>query len=129
MGGVKMKSDSIKWRDIWKFPLEESGYTDYVHSSNGVLALSHFRTEWIFDDVTISKIVSIINGKINSDFHPEWKAEGCEILYQGVYAFSVRGWGYLTGIGGLNLSIDVAEKVQDEFISYILNKLNGKEIK
>lgn len=58
----------------------------------------------------INKIVSIINGEINSDFLPEWKADGCEISYQGKYAFCVRGWGHLIGIGGLHLSVDIAKK-------------------
>ena len=56
----------------------------------------------------------------------EWQAKGCDILYQGEYAFCVRGWGYLISQAGLNLSIDVARKIQDEFISYILSRLNGK---
>ena len=126
---MKVNNNSIKWEDVWKLPLEKSDYIDYVHSSNGVLAYSRFKADWAFDDATINKIVSIINGEIDSDFLPEWQANGCEILYQGEYAFCVRGWGYLIGIGGLNLPIDVAEKIQDEFISYTLNRLNGKETK
>lgn len=115
-----------KWKDVWKLPLDKFNYIDYIHSSNGVLALSLFRDDWAFDAAMINKIVSIINGEINSDFLPEWQAQGCDILYQGEYAFCVRGWGYLIGTGGLNLSIDDAEKIQDGFISYILSKLNGE---
>ena len=117
---------SKKWKDVWKLPLDKFNYIDYVHSSNGVLACSNFRDDWAFDDATINKIVSIINGEIDSDFLPEWQAKGCYILYQGEYAFCVRGWGHLIGIGGLNLSIDNAKKIQDGFISYILSRLNGK---
>lgn len=131
MGGIKMKgsNDSIKWEDVWNLPLRKSDYDDYddyVYSSNRVLALSYFKDEWVFDEMTVNKIVSIINGEINSDFHPKWEANGCEILYRGVYAFCVRGWGYLTGTGGLNLSKDIAKNLQDEFISYILSRLNNK---
>ena len=131
MGRIKMKenSNSIKWEDVWKLPLEKPDYIDYVYSSNEVLAISCFKDEWAFEDTIINKIVDIINGDIESDFLPEWQAKGCDILYQGKYAFCVRGWGYLIGFGGLNLSIDVAKKIQDEFISYILNRLNGKEMK
>ena len=125
---MKVNGDSIKWEDVWNLPLRKSDYDDYVYSSNGVLALSHFKDEWTFDedDATINKIVSIINDEIDSDFLPEWEADGCDILYQGVYAFCVRGWGYLTGTGGLNLPEDVAAKIQDEFISYILSRLNNE---
>ena len=45
---------------------------------------------------------------------------------KGEYAFCLRGWGYLTGTGGLNLSKDIAKNLQDEFISYILSRLNNK---
>lgn len=118
--------DSNKWKDVWKLPLDKFDCIDYIHSSNGVLALSLFRDDWAFDAAMINKIVSIINGEINSDFLPEWQAQGCDILYQGKYAFCVRGWGHLIGIGGLNLSIDDAEKIQDGFISYILSRLNNE---
>lgn len=125
---MKVNEHSTKWEDVWELPLSKYDYVDYVDSSNGVLALSHFKNEWAFDkdDAAINKIVSIINGEIDSDFLPEWEADGCDILYQGAYAFCVRGWGYLTGTGGLNLPSSVAEKIQDEFISYILSRLNGK---
>ena len=101
-------------------------YINYVHSSNGVTALSHFREDYASDNTIINKIVSIINGEINSDFLPEWKAKGCEIFYRDEYAFCVRGWGHLIGIGGLHLPVDIAEKIQDGFISYILSRLNGE---
>ena len=121
---MKNNVNPIKWEDVWELPLSKYDYVDYVDSSNGVLALSHFKDEWTFDDVTIKKIVSIINGEVNSDFLPAWKAKGCEIFYQEDYAFCVRGWGYLTGTGGLHLSESIAESIQDEFISYILSRLN-----
>ena len=117
---------SNKWKDIWKLPLSKLDDIDYVNSSNGVLALSFFRDEWTLDDTIINKIVGIINGDIESDFLPEWQANGCDISYQGKYAFCVRGWGHLTGCGALHLPEDTAEKVQDGFISYILSRLNGK---
>lgn len=117
---------SNKWKDIWKLPLVKLDYINYVHSSNGVLALSYFRDDWASNDAMINKIVSIINGEINSDFLPEWEVKGCKIFYQGEYAFCVRGWGYLIGIGGLHLSVDIAKKIQDGFISYILSRLNGE---
>lgn len=126
---MKVNSNSIKWQDIWKLPLRRLDDIDYIYSDNGVLAISCFKDEWAFEDTIINKIVDIINRDIESDFLPEWQAKGCDILYQGKYAFCVRGWGHLIGFGGLNLSIDVAEKIQDEFISYILNRLNGKETK
>ena len=117
---------SNKWKDIWKLPLSKLDDLDYVYSSSGVLAVSNFKDEWSLDDTIINKIVDIINGDIESDFLPEWQAKGCDILYQGEYAFCVRGWGYLISQAGLNLSIDVAKKIQDGLISDIMSRLNGQ---
>lgn len=52
--------------------------------------------------------------------------DGKDRLYDGKFHFLVRGWGYLTGCGGLNLPKDLAAKMQDGFIEYILDRLNGK---
>ena len=125
---MKTYDYSNKWKDIWKLPLDKNNHYDYIYSSNKVLALSSFRDDWACDAEIIDKIVGIINGEINSDFLPEWQAKGCDILYQGEYAFCVRGWGYLIGTGGLNLSVDAAKETQNRFISYILSRLNGKTI-
>ena len=38
---------------------------------------------------------------------------------------SIRGWGYLTGIGGLNLSDDEAVKIQDDLANYLVEQLQG----
>lgn len=126
---MKVNKSSIKWQDIWKLPLRRLDDSDYIYSDNRVLAISCFKDEWAFEDTIINKIVDIINGDIESDFLPEWQAKGCDILYQSKYAFCVRGWGHLIGSGGLNLSTDIAKKIQDEFILYILNRLNGKVTK
>lgn len=39
----------------------------------------------------------------------------------------IRGWGMLTGGGvcGFGLDQSEAEKIQDQFVDYILEKLNG----
>lgn len=38
----------------------------------------------------------------------------------------IRGWGYLTGTGGLNLPEKEAAEIQDDLAEYILEKLNNK---
>lgn len=38
----------------------------------------------------------------------------------------LRGWGHLTGVGGLHLPPDVAAKIQDEFGEWIAKTLNNK---
>lgn len=39
----------------------------------------------------------------------------------------VRGWGYLIGVGGLNLPADKAAKIQDDFGNWIIKTLNKAE--
>ena len=126
---MKVNKSSIKWQDVWRLPLSKFEDIDYIYSSNGVLILSDFKDEWCFNEKIINKVVDIINGDIESDFLPEWQSNGIDIFYQKEYVFHVRGWGYLVGLGGLNLPTDIAEKIQDEFILYTINRLNGKVTK
>lgn len=48
--------------------------------------------------------------------------------YQKVAKLCVKGkgWGYLIGAGGLNLSAEEAVKIQDDFGNWIVNTLNKK---
>lgn len=39
----------------------------------------------------------------------------------------VRGWGYLIGTGGLNLSAEEAAKIQDDFGNWIVETLSKKK--
>lgn len=39
----------------------------------------------------------------------------------------VRGWGYLIGTGGLNLSAEEATKIQDDFGNWIVETLSKKK--
>lgn len=111
-------------------------YCVYALDANDGTALSSFNLK--YDEIgnylpgeqeRIKHIIDVINGDCVSDFKPEWKLsddEPCKITYKGEYQFLVRGWGYLTGCGGLNLPEELAAKMQDGFIEYILDKLNGK---
>ena len=77
----------------------------------------------------IKHIIDVINGDCSSDFEPEWDIsndEPCKITYKGKQQFLVRGWGHLTGCGGLNLPEKLASEMQNGFIDYILGRLNGK---
>ena len=66
---------------------------------------------------------------MESDFESYWSVdenEPVQINYKGEYQFLVRGWGHLTGSGdAMNLPVEIAEKMQDGFITYIINRLNG----
>lgn len=46
------------------------------------------------------------------------------ILYDNKPIILIRGWGMLTGIGGYNLPLNEAAKIQDAFATYIVECLN-----
>lgn len=124
------------WRDCYKLPLHLDKYCVYAWDADDGMALSDFNFKYdengnylSGERERIKHVIDVINGNCPSDFEPEWKLsddEPCAITYKGEYEFLVRGWGHLTGCGGLNLPEELAAKIQDEFINYILYRLNGR---
>lgn len=123
------------WTECYKLPLHLDDYCVFAWDADGGMALSCFELKYdekgnylLGEPERIKHIIDVINGDCSSDFEPEWKLsdEPCAITYKGERQFLVRGWGHLTGCGGLNLPGELAAKMQDEFINYILDKLNGK---
>ena len=122
------------WTECYKLPLHLDDYCLYAWDVDGNMALSSF--DLVYDEngdfasgekERISHIIDIINGECPTDYEAKWTAgdDVTEIYYKGKFQFLVRGWGHLTGCGGLNLPEDLAAKMQDGFIAYILDKLNG----
>lgn len=123
------------WTECYKLPLHLALYGIYAFDADGGMALSCFNYKYdergnymAGETERIKHIVDIINGEKPSDFEPEWELdenETCQINYKGEFQFLVRGWGHLTGCGGLNLPGELAAEMQDGFINYILDRLNG----
>lgn len=124
------------WKDCYKLPLHLDDYCVFAWDANGNMALSCFNLKYdekgnylLGEPERIKHIINVINGDCAPIFDSKWKLsddESCAITYDGEKQFLVRGWGHLTGCGGLNLPEELAAKMQDEFINYILDKLNGK---
>ena len=124
------------WTECYKLPLHLALYGIYAFDADGGMALSSFNYKYdergnymAGEQERIKHIVDIINGEKSSDFEPEWELdenETCQINYKGEFQFLVRGWGHLTGCGGLNLPAELAAEMQDGFINYILDRLNGR---
>lgn len=128
------------WTDCYELPLHISKYGSYAYDSHDTMALSSFKYRYNDDGdyaegeiERVEKIISIINGEIESDFEPAWSVdehEPARINYKGEYQFLVRGWGHLTGCGNaMNLPVEIAEKMQDGFIAYIVARLNNAQPK
>jgi len=112
------------WQDVWTPPFRKEKYSEWVLDSKG-----HFVFQ--FEEVSLKeevKIINLINGIKEEPF--EEKLTYSNILIQdeqGRALLMLRGWGYLTGIGGLNLSDKEAAHIQDTFGAYILSKLNPEK--
>lgn len=124
------------WTECYKLPLHLDEYCVYAWDTESGMALSCFNLKYDEkgnylhgEPERVKHIIDVINGDCSSDFEPEWDISNddpCKIIYKGEYQFLVRGWGHLTGCGGLNLPEKLASEIQDGFINYILDRLNGR---
>jgi hypothetical protein len=117
----EMNKKIKSWEDVYKLPLKLDEYgNQYVWCDNDVMAIT-------FDSLTDNErdeCVKAINGKSNFKIN-NLSYKDSDFYQNSEYIFCVRGWGHLTGIGGLNLSAKKALKIQDGFVNYIFEKLKG----
>lgn len=110
--------NKITWEQVYQLPLKYDEML-YAWSKNNTMALMFNKVVKEDDRETI---VKTINGE--SDMKIEGlDFKGCDFFINGNYAFCVRGWGYLTGIGGLGLTANKACEIQYGFIRHIYEKL------
>jgi hypothetical protein len=123
------------FKEYFKFPLKM--WTDFgikVFTADDRMAF-----DWLVNipmDVK-QAFLGIINGERETNYtikkrfyHKNDGIVYCEFL-EGENAgkeykfFRIRGWGMLTGTGGYNLDAETAAQVQDDFMEYCVNQLNG----
>ena len=86
-----------------------------------------FSCTWCYEQK--QQLIDVING-INSDrkFKHKFYRDGIHIYSKAPELDSpilrIRGWGYLTGIGGCHLDHETATQIQDAFGDYIVEQLN-----
>ena len=88
---------------------------------------------FVLSEESQQRMVDALNGEDvtpNIKTHYTLTAEGCFIYMitsDGVkhLIMTVRGWGYLIGVGGLHLSVENASRIQNDFVEYIVNILNS----
>lgn len=129
------RAKQIRWEDVWEMPLHLDCCDSYAYSQNDVMALT-FEADTEYQIKNARRIVAIINGKAKPNTGEEWVVRGVDFFTQDAnyeeqaegwnYVFCVRGWGHLTGTGGLRLPEKGAARIQDDFIAYILKRLNGE---
>ena len=121
------------WREYFKLPMQLIG--GKCIDSEGRMLFDFMSSWYNFDNkVIISKEAqNRILECFNSDKYltnPELKfsfdKESCLVLLNGMPFILIRGWGYLTGTGGLNLSSEKAIEVQNSLGEYLAEQLNKR---
>ena len=71
-------------------------------------------------------VVDILNQnkKSANDFTFTYDSSTGFVLLNDTPLLRIRGWGYLTGTGGCNLSSEKASNIQNSLAEYIINQLN-----
>lgn len=111
--------------NYYKLPLKVDDYCPfYVYDSVQTMALNYIREDDINnnDFSLLYEIIDAINGNNNNKYNVSDKDD---IIYiDNIPTLLIRGWGYLTGVGGYNLTFDEAIEEQDKFKNYIVNRLS-----
>jgi hypothetical protein len=121
------------WKQYFKLPFEQT-YSkvfdkDYHMVFDFMNPYFNFENKLIVSDSDKQKIIDCING--NLKFKSEtniftFDSEQGLILLNNQPIMLLRGWGYLTGIGGCKLDSDKAVEVQNSLGEYIISKLNER---
>lgn len=128
------------FKEIYKLPLKyEEACPFMVLTADGRRAFDFEWPAWStyekglgIDAKSVHDIIAKLNGDSNIiiENYYNFTYKDCKI-----WAFSaktkkkkhimlIRGWGHLTGIGGLHLKDEDAAKIQDDFGQYIVETLN-----
>lgn len=78
------------------------------------------------DEKQCEQFEKVINKEITPNNFNTYTHKGGMVKLNGNDIILIRGWGYLTGTGGLNLSGEEAAAIQDDLADYIVETLKGK---
>ena len=110
------------WRKYFKAPFKNDGMGCYLFDSENQMTLMY---EDCCDNDLMQRIEDILNDKPIDKSKPkimaEIKVNGCHVLFNDVYVFCARGWGYL--IGSLKLDNKTACEIQDSMLKHIIEKI------
>lgn len=111
------------WKDVYRLPLRLDKSIFWVYDNN-----YNFVFQFEIDDEEYQeKIIRILNKKSDSNIDDYYEYRNTLILdSKGNEIIMIRGYGYLTGKGGLNLSDEEACNIQDTFGQFIVDRLNER---
>lgn len=119
------------FEDVYKFPLlfdSVEGNNSWVYDSD-----NNFVFQWEFDVIKNKDFIANVMGAFNDTYKAQSKNmfyhENGEIFIRtnvpARHVITIRGWGNLTGTGGMNLPQDEAANIQDTFAEHLIKKLNS----
>lgn len=116
-------SEKKQWNDVYSLPfrLDETCYWVYDSKGNFI-----FQFEKVIPSEMRNTLAVLNKERETINKTASLKYENGEVLITPIQKpiITIRGWGYLTGIGGLNLSEEQALNIQDSLGKYIVERLN-----
>ena len=110
---------------FWNPPFKK--YYSCVYGNEDQFCFMFDFDSWNYEkDIGIKReVIDILNDKTDKKITAKLEiVDGYKIYMNDKPFITIRGWGYLTECGGgLCLDPDVAKKIQDDFVKWIVDKL------
>lgn len=112
----------MKALEIYRRPFRADG--PFIFSANDVMAL--MASDCInYPEKLMERTCEILNGEASSNGNPNLSYSNGEVFNGPRLLLVVRGFGHLTGRGGLNLTVEDALRIQDEFGEWVCGRLRN----
>ena len=114
---------------VWSLPFKKDpdGYSVYIWDNEHNMCFNYLGNDYALYE----RIVNLLNGEPAEPFKRVGFNENTIAVSDDEQATEakpillVRGWGHLTGRGGLRLSVEEAVSKQNELLEYCARKLKG----
>lgn len=100
---------------------DPGGYSSYIWCDKSTMCFN------ILQPKLKNRIIALLNGEESAKSFINVEADGDYININDSPALLVRGWGRLTGCGGLRLEPSEAIKIQKDFIQWTIKQLKKNE--
>lgn len=113
----------MNFLEIYRPPFHAEGVC--IYTANNIMAFMATNLGR-FPKQMMQRTVEILNGDSEPVGNPDVGWDNGEIYINGDPFMAVRGWGYLTGANGLNLSENEATEIQNNLVEWTASKIKGR---
>ena len=124
----------MKFKEIYSFPLKLDVFGDIVLTSDNERAFDFFEDMPEEGYILSNELQHSLIGCLNNE-NVHFLIKDASYIYKDASIYIVidnkpllfiviRGWGYLTSTGRLQLPLEKAKQIQDEFAQFIIDKLS-----